>query len=862
MRIGRHRSPAQDFEFGIAQIVEIAIRALSPAVNDTFTGVACVDWLGEALLLAARSLPSGGSWRDDTGTTRLTVRPLRLARIIRLAFDQIRQAAGDNPAVLIRLLETIARLRPSVIDADATSALLDEANAVRDASTRGGSRRPRPRRRGRGLATRVQRWVRRERARHGARMNQDPSDPRATPVPSPPVTIVADRARAGSAKRSLADLVIGRRLASTEEDGQRIGPLTGVAVLGLDALSSAAYGPEAALTLLLPLGAAGIAHLVPLTALIVGILFLVYLSYRQTIRAYPNGGGSYTVVKENLGQRWALLAGAALAIDYVLNVAVGISAGVGALVSALPSLQAHSLGLCLGILGLLTLVNLRGTRESGLTFLLPTYLFVGTLVLVLTLGGVRAAMSGGHPVPVVAPPVLGVPTEVAGVWLLMRAFASGCTAMTGVEAVSNGVPVFRAPTIANANRTLSIIIALLVMLLGGVAFLSSAYGIGATDPGAAGYQSVLSQLTAAVLGRGALYYVTMGSIVAVLALSANTSFADFPRLCRVIALDRYLPDAFAIRGRRLIFSYGVVVLSVLAGALLVVFDGTTDRLIPLFAIGAFLAFTLSQAGMVQHWRGLGGAGKPRRAGRQRAGRVRYRGDAGGGGDLEIPRGSLDRGAPHPAARPRLRPRPRALRGGRCRGGGRSAPDGGLGAQADRDRTRPGVEQARQSRVALRDGALDGRSRAPRAPGRQQHLRAHWRVGRPRRRAGASGGAAGAAARPAHLDLSPVLRAVRRLCRARARREPGSRHRRRRPRSGGLTLVPRRPPQQPRLGAPRPAETSRRLARGGRQPPVPSRECAAMTLAMTTLATRTKTMMPSTPTRLARKGVELIAAAQQ
>ena len=428
------------------------------------------------------------------------------------------------------------------------------------------------------------------------------------PVTSPRVTLVSDRVPAGPGRRSVADLIFGRRLASTEEDGQRIGPFTGVAVLGLDALSSAAYGPEAALTLLLPLGAAGIAHLLPITALIIGILFLVYLSYRQTIRAYPNGGGSYTVVKENLGQRWALLAGAALALDYILNVAVGISAGVGALVSAAPALQPHTLALCLAILGFLTLVNLRGTRESGFTFLVPTYLFVASLLAVLVLGCWRASMSGGHPAPMVAPLAFAAPTEIAGGWLLMRAFASGCTAMTGVEAVSNGVPVFRAPTIANANRALSMIIALLVVLLGGVAYLCSAYGIGATDPGAAGYQSVLSQLAGAVLGRGALYYVTMGSVVAVLALSANTSFADFPRLCRVIALDRFLPDVFAIRGRRLIFSYGVIALSVFAGALLIAFDGTTDRLIPLFAIGAFLAFTLSQAGMVQHWRRLGGGG--------------------------------------------------------------------------------------------------------------------------------------------------------------------------------------------------------------------------------------------------------------
>jgi amino acid transporter len=424
------------------------------------------------------------------------------------------------------------------------------------------------------------------------------------------VSMVDDAA--ASPKGSMVDVVLGRRLASHEEDEQKIGPLAGVPVLGLDALSSAAYGPEAALTLLLPLGALGLSRLAPITAIIVAILFIVYLSYRQTIGAYPGGGGSYTVAKENLGQGWALLAGAALALDYVLNVAVGISAGVGALISTLPVMEPYVVPLCLLILALLTFVNLRGTRESSLTFLLPTYLFVGTLALVIALGVWRALATGGHPVALVAPPVLGLSTETASWWLLTRAFASGCTAMTGVEAVSNGVPVFKAPTIKNAQRTLTTIIVILVGLLAGIAYLCSAYGIGATVPGSAGYQSVLSQLTGAVLGRGLLYYVTMGSVVTVLALSANTSFADFPRLCRVIAIDRYLPDAFAVRGRRLIFSYGVIVLALFSGLLLVAFQGVTDRLIPLFAIGAFLAFTLSQTGMVVHWR------RSRVAGRQRA----------------------------------------------------------------------------------------------------------------------------------------------------------------------------------------------------------------------------------------------------
>ena len=425
---------------------------------------------------------------------------------------------------------------------------------------------------------------------------------------SPKIVTLAEKVPPGPSKRTLADFVFGRRLATAEEDEQKIGPIAGVPVLGLDALSSAAYGPEAALTLLLPLGALGLGYIVPLSGIIVAVLLVVYLSYRQTIAAYPNGGGSYTVAKENLGQGAALIAGAALALDYVLNVAVGISAGVGALVSAVPSLLPHTLALCLAILVLLTIVNLRGTRESGLTFLLPTYLFVASLGAIILYGAFKAVAAGGHPVPVEPPPVLPISTETVSLWLVVRAFASGCTAMTGVEAVSNGVPIFRRPTIPNAQRTLTVIIAILVALLGGIALLARAYGIGATTPGESGYQSVLSQLACAVVGRGPLYYMTMGSVVAVLALSANTSFADFPRLCRVLALDRFLPDTFATRGRRLVFSYGVVVLAIVSGFLLIAFDGVTDRLIPLFAIGAFLAFTLSQAGMVSHWRRIGGSG--------------------------------------------------------------------------------------------------------------------------------------------------------------------------------------------------------------------------------------------------------------
>ncbi len=406
---------------------------------------------------------------------------------------------------------------------------------------------------------------------------------------------------------SLSDYLFGRRLATYEEGEQRVGVVAAIPMLGLDALGSAAYGPEAALTLLIPFGAAGVGYIGPISALIVTLLFVVYISYRQTIAAYPGGGGSYTVARENLGQTAGLFAAAALMLDYVLVVAVGISAGVGALVSALPALQPYTLALCLLILAFITLVNLRGVRESGIAFVVPTYCFVISLLGVLGFGLVKTLLAGGHPTAVVTPPTPRVATEAAGFWLLTRAFASGCTAMTGVEAVSNGVTAFREPAVAHARKTLTVIIALLALMLAGIAFLCRVYGVAATVPGEPGFASVLSQLVAAVAGRGVVYYVTIGSTLAVLALSANTGFADFPRLCRVVAQDGYLPSAFAHRGRRLVYSHGIIVLAALSGALLIVFRGITDALIPLFAVGAFLAFTLSQAGMVEHWRRAGGA---------------------------------------------------------------------------------------------------------------------------------------------------------------------------------------------------------------------------------------------------------------
>ena len=410
---------------------------------------------------------------------------------------------------------------------------------------------------------------------------------------------------------NLVDTLFGRPLATEEEKAERIGPLKGIPIFGLDALSSAAYGPEAALTLLIPLGMAGSIYVWPITIGIVVLLGIVYFSYRQTIAAYPQGGGSYTVATENLGGAAGLLAAAALMIDYVLTAAVGISAGVGALVSAVPSLERDTLSICLGILILITLINLRGVRESGGVFLLPTYIFIACLLGLIGVGIFKTLAAGGHPVPVVVLPKLAGVTGTVSAWLLLRTFSSGCTAMTGVEAVSNGVMAFREPTAQYAKRTLTIIIAILIVMLLGIAYLVPAYGIAATDPGMPGYESVLSQLLAAVTGRGAFYWLSIGSILVVLSLSANTAFADFPRLARAIAQNGYLPHAFVIRGRRLVFAQGVYALALLTGLLLIIFRGVTDRLIPLYAVGAFLAFTLSQAGMVVHWKRNGGPGAAR-----------------------------------------------------------------------------------------------------------------------------------------------------------------------------------------------------------------------------------------------------------
>lgn len=406
---------------------------------------------------------------------------------------------------------------------------------------------------------------------------------------------------------NVLDLLFGRPLATSEERAEHIGPIAGIPIFGLDALSSAAYGPEAALTLLIPLGLAGVHYIVPVSGAIIVLLAIVFFSYRQTIEAYPQGGGSYTVATENLGDGAGLLAAAALMIDYILTAAVGISAGVGALISAVPSLQPRTLELCLAVLLILTIVNMRGVHDTGVAFMVPTYLFTATLLVVIAVGAFDTLRAGGHPHPVMPIPAVPPATAAFSFWLILKVFASGCTAMTGVEAVSNGVMAFREPTRKNAKISLTIIIVLLTILLAGIALLCRAYQIAATNPDQSGYESVLSMLTRAVMGHGWFYYVTIGSVLLVLALSANTAFADFPRLTRAIAGNNYMPHIFLLRGRRLLYSWGIYVLVFFTAVLLIIFGGVTDRLIPLYAIGAFLAFTLSQAGMVMHWKRAGNA---------------------------------------------------------------------------------------------------------------------------------------------------------------------------------------------------------------------------------------------------------------
>lgn len=379
----------------------------------------------------------------------------------------------------------------------------------------------------------------------------------------------------------------------TSEHNEEITSLEGIPALSLDAISSVAYGPEAMLVVLATGGAGALGKIEPITIAIVALLVILVFSYRQVIAAYPGGGGCYAVSKANLGRPASLLAGAALVVDYVLTVAVSIAAGVGALVSAFPVLRPDSLALGIGILAALTALNLRGLATSARALLLPTAVFIVGIYVVIVAGLLRQHPAAGAGVHVTAVPAAAASV---GVLLILKAFAAGCSALTGVEAIANDVPAFRPPRARRAMRTEVLLGGLLGTMLLGLSVLTVHFHIA---PEAS--QTVLSQITGASLGRGTLYFVVDLSTTAILAIAANTSFGGFPMLACLLARDGLVPHVFALRGDRPVYRYGVVTLAVLAGALLVAVGADTNALIPLFAIGVFTGFTLSQIGLVRHW---------------------------------------------------------------------------------------------------------------------------------------------------------------------------------------------------------------------------------------------------------------------
>jgi amino acid transporter len=410
---------------------------------------------------------------------------------------------------------------------------------------------------------------------------------------------VADESFLGQVKRLIVGAPIPSRLAHHE----RFSKITGLAVLSSDALSSVAYATEEILRVLTIGGLAALSLVTPIGAVIATVMVVVVFSYRQTIHAYPSGGGAYIVAKDNLGRTPSLIAAASLLIDYVLTVSVSIAAGVAAITSAMPQWQPHAVALCLGFVVLLMLGNLRGIRESGNLFAGPTYFFIISILTMIAVGAWRYFTGAIQPIAPVDQP-LPPATTTLPLFLLLTAFSNGCTALTGVEAVSNGVPAFRPPESRNAAATLVAMAALAITMFIGITLLAHAYGIVPNDA-----ETVVSQIARATFGgRGWPYYAVQAATMAILVLAANTAYADFPRLASIMARDRFLPRQFMNQGDRLAFSNGILILSVLASVLLVVFEGDTHALIPLYMIGVFVSFTLSQAGMVIHWRRLREAG--------------------------------------------------------------------------------------------------------------------------------------------------------------------------------------------------------------------------------------------------------------
>jgi amino acid transporter len=389
-----------------------------------------------------------------------------------------------------------------------------------------------------------------------------------------------------------------------EEERHRLTALEGLAALSLDALSSVAYGPEAIIIVLASAGAAALHYTLPVTLAIVLLLAVLVISYRQVIAAFPNGGGAYAVAKAHLGVKPSLLAAASLVVDYILNAAVGVSAGVEALTSAYPALYPDRTWLCLAVLGLITAANLWGVAESARLFIVPTVIFIVGIFAVIVAGLLRT-----HPlVPVGGSATAASAAQTVGLLLLLRAFASGCSALTGVEAIANAVPSFRTPRARRAQHTEVGLGVILGLMLIGIAIVADKYH---ALPSAR--ETTLAQLTAASLGHNFIFYAIQLITTVLLALAANTSFGGLPVLASLLATDNFLPHLFFLRAARQVHRYGVVVLAVFAAALLVASSGNTQALVPLFAIGVFVGFTLSQTGMVRHWRENRQPGWQRRA---------------------------------------------------------------------------------------------------------------------------------------------------------------------------------------------------------------------------------------------------------
>lgn len=396
---------------------------------------------------------------------------------------------------------------------------------------------------------------------------------------------------------SLRRLLIGSPLATSQLKHERLTKVKALAVFASDALSSTAYATEEILLVLILAGSAATGLSWPIALGIATLLAIVAFSYYQTIHAYPSGGGAYIVAHDNLGQLPGLVAASAILTDYVLTVAVSISAGVAAVTSAFPTLYPYRVPMCLALIAIVTLLNLRGVRESGTIFSIPTYFFVTMTMTMLGVGLYRWVSAG---MPPAAPPRIDYPaTHPLTLFLILRAFSSGCAALTGVEAIADGVPVFKPPESRNASRTLIAMASLLITMFLGITFLSHQFGI---VPDEETHETVISQLGRVAFGDGTvLYYLFQAATMLILVLAANTAFADFPRLSYFLARDRYMPNQFALLGDRLVFSNGILALAVASSALVIIFEGRTTNLIPLYAVGVFLSFTLSQTGMVVRW---------------------------------------------------------------------------------------------------------------------------------------------------------------------------------------------------------------------------------------------------------------------